>query len=378
MVDKYSDLRAISCGLEVVPSNRHSDPWNETADALRHRTLLIASGHRVAPSVSSGGKRVSDELSELNQRFRHIADELNEMYSPTSTDTDGAAEKRDPPADGHDISEQMQDEEQADTDTVCDAFNREQLQARAFAARRKDTPVAHFVPEDVPPNAVELVAPRSLAGPFFSTAPSTQDRVLARMISGDSMDQNTRNGMISELLRVGANRELLATADLSGPVKDVHARAYEDSILREPMPGSGERPCLNDHNCIGYRKLGDVLVECLSTAENIALHETGQRPRERRQCLRCRRDFASRVYHSARANGYSQGASPNLVTFRNLPDFPGEYSMSQCLWLPKLMAPVLFEMPRCYRRVHNRAEGIYYHVQDGYFKPPGFPQGQQP
>lgn len=196
-------------------------------------------------------------------------------------------------------------------------------------------------------------------------------------------EYHARDVVLNRIKRAAPHRrpiERRALEDAFARDHDLHSRAWEDAILRTPLPGTTEKPCAHGERCQGYVTFGDVLVECLTQREYKDIGERGDafsRPAGR--CLRCRRADVLYYYVALRAEAKPIQGGHFISDFYNLANARGEYLMDDCIVsgrgpyanLPK---PVVAEIAFYYRR-EKRGE-VVYHVQAGYRTPgsdePGF------
>lgn len=333
-------------------SHPSQDPA-ETAHAERSMiTAAILLGDFVQPVRSAHLTMISSQIREANERVAALNAQLSKVYDSETTD----AQER-----------------------LCIASAEDDLRKRSLAVRRKDVSPEFFVPEDIVAQASRDEQPRLLRSPFFTPLSLSQlSSKTAQMFDGDSLEQNVTTALCSRLLQTGANLDLL-TPDLSGPEDVVQTRAYAASMLREPLPRTLERPCLQGEKCIGNTTLNNILVEYLSPEERTEVARTGKQVPVHRMCLRCIRKVAANFNQCAKHLGLAQGSRPDIIRFHNITDRPGEYSLKECIWIVGVMGPLVMEITRNYTRMKNEREGIFYHIETHYIKPqpPDFYMGPQ-
>lgn len=135
----------------------------------------------------------------------------------------------------------------------------------------------------------------------------------------------------------GSQRELMATRFRS---LDLVSRVDEENHLREPLPGSLERPCIRGDQCEAMQIPGVVDPRPLvqhHTLSQRAEHQTQHKPLPDSMCIMCKRYVVLYFYANTQAEAQHPdrpGAGNEMAIFHshaNYEGIPGEYILEQCV-----------------------------------------------
>lgn len=175
------------------------------------------------------------------------------------------------------------------------------------------------------------------------------------------------------------HRELMARRFRS---MDLASRRDEQNHLREPLPGSMEKPCMNGASCKAMRIPGvDRPAPCVQhpTQEAraaLAMHGT---PIPDSPCVMCKRYgiqyFSTNTDCEARHPDQAGGGNEMAIfhSHGNIVDVPGEYTTPQC-WVSGeththgMLMPCAMHVLAWYRPERG-PDGVLRFFQDGYEVP---------
>jgi hypothetical protein len=153
---------------------------------------------------------------------------------------------------------------------------------------------------------------------------------------------------------------------------EIRPRKVEDAYLRTPLVG--ERPCISDENCEGMKIKGAkkcILVELLTTDEQMRFAATGELPSVRKLCVMCQRYLACYFYVNMRAECSTLRSNSTLSKHSNIPDKEGEYILEQMIMSSSTdyqgLPPVVLHCRYFYKQEPHQ-ECTYFR-QEGYVLP---------
>jgi hypothetical protein len=148
---------------------------------------------------------------------------------------------------------------------------------------------------------------------------------------------------------------------------DFVPRAEEQAYLREPAPGSGDRPCIRDEECEGRQIPGTP--EPFTLVEHLTAEQRAHPPAKRQFCIMCKRHTATMLYIQARCEGTDMSALFN--THANYVNSHGEYTLGQSLIATGadsygVLAPVVAHCRAWYQYYLDPKTGLRFFLQRGY------------
>lgn len=154
-------------------------------------------------------------------------------------------------------------------------------------------------------------------------------------------------------------------------------RSYEQLMMRNVRPGSGERQCVNGNECEFLNMYGKVRligVECLTPKERLEFEKPeGKLPLEVRPCILCRRKNTTIHHLNARRTCGSMSTKWMFQDYYNFVEQDGEYLLSDCIMsseneVQTVIYPVVQHIRSRYAQVQIE-EGVWMYLQVGYKKP---------
>lgn len=156
-----------------------------------------------------------------------------------------------------------------------------------------------------------------------------------------------------------------------------YSRSYEQSMMRNPIPGSDERPCANGNECEFFNMFGlhkVIGVECLDPDVLLKVQmKKDPLPKRSTSCILCKRRQAFINWLNARRTCGSMCTLWNWQTYYNTPEEDGQYLLSDCIMssdteVQLFMYPIVRHDRNKYRQVQTQP-GVYMYLQEGYFTP---------
>lgn len=163
---------------------------------------------------------------------------------------------------------------------------------------------------------------------------------------------------------------------------DLVSRRDEENHLREPLPGSLERPCIRGDKCEAMLIPGvenpKPLVQHHTVAER-SDHATNQTPLPDSMCIMCKRFTVLYFYINTVAEAQQpdhEGAGNEMAIFHshgNYIDIPGEYLLEQCVASGEththgMLVPCALHCWAWYRWERG-SDGVLRFFQDGFLAP---------
>ena len=190
-------------------------------------------------------------------------------------------------------------------------------------------------------DTVDEQAPQALPVEFQS---GLRETILRRLHSDvtPSTAGFALDGVLSHISYRSMLENLFGAGELELPAVPILCRAYEESLMRQPL--AGEQACVMDQNC------ECMMIDKRAPFVGVELRLPGD-PEERQMCVLCSRMVTQKCFYDMCCLGK---AFPGLIQrFGNICDQPGEYSV-ECM-LVSTPALGLTSMPLpCMSHQRNR------------------------
>lgn len=158
-----------------------------------------------------------------------------------------------------------------------------------------------------------------------------------------------------------------------------YSRAYEQSMMRNKIPGSNERDCANSTECEFLNMFGPhkiIGVECFPPNLLLAIQMKKEALPERpATCIFCKRRDEFTNWLNARRTCGSMCTLWNWQNRYNLVEEDGEYRLSDCIMSAEtevqlFLYPIVRHDRNKYRQVPMAGQpGVYMYLQEGYLTP---------
>lgn len=158
-----------------------------------------------------------------------------------------------------------------------------------------------------------------------------------------------------------------------------YSREYEQSMMRNKIPGSNERDCANGTECEFFNMFGPhkvVGVECLPPNLLIAIQMGKETlPERATTCILCKRREEFTNWLNARRTCGSMCTLWNWQNRYNLVEEDEQYRLADCIMSAEtevqlFLYPIVRHDRNKYRQIQVPGQpGVYMYLQDGYLTP---------